>query len=76
MPERPSRWQDLGESLRRFMLRPEAPGMPFWIPNGSALLELMEAEVRKQLRKRGYEEIKTPEVLDEELWHRSGHWDN
>ncbi len=50
--------------------------MPFWLPNGSALLELMEAEVRKQLRKRGYEEIKTPEVLDEELWHRSGHWDN
>ena len=36
----------------------------------------MEAEVRKQLRKRGYEEIKTPEVLDEELWHRSGHWEN
>ena len=36
----------------------------------------MEAEVREQLRKRGYEEIKTPEVLDEELWHRSGHWDN
>jgi threonyl-tRNA synthetase len=66
----------LGPELDLFMLRPEAPGMPFWLPNGSALLELMEAEVRKQLRKRGYEEIKTPEVLDEELWHRSGHWDN
>jgi len=66
----------LGPELDLFMLRPEAPGMPFWLPNGSALLELMEAEVRKQLRKRGYEEIKTPEVLDEELWHRSGHYDN
>ena len=66
----------LGPELDLFMLRPEAPGMPFWLPNGSALLELMEAEVRDQLRKRGYDEIKTPEVLDEELWHRSGHWDN
>ncbi len=66
----------LGPELDLFMLRPEAPGMPFWLPNGSVLLELMEAEVRKQLRKRGYEEIKTPEVLDEELWHRSGHWEN
>ena len=66
----------LGPELDLFMLRPEAPGMPFWLPNGSVLLELMEAEVREQLRKRGYEEIKTPEVLDEELWHRSGHWDN
>ncbi len=50
----------LGPELDLFMLRPEAPGMPFWLPNGSALLELMEAEVREQLRKRGYEEIKTP----------------
>ena len=66
----------LGPELDLFMLRPEAPGMPFWLPNGSALLELMEAEVREQLRKRGYEEIKTPEVLDEELWHRSGHWEH
>ena len=40
------------------------------------LLALIEAEVRAQLAKRGYEEIKTPHVLDEELWHRSGHWDN
>ena len=66
----------LGPELDLFMLRPEAPGMPFWLPNGSALLELMEAEVREQLRKRGYEEIRTPEVLDEELWHRSGHWEH
>jgi threonyl-tRNA synthetase len=66
----------LGPELDLFMLLPEAPGMPFWLPNGSVLLELMEAEVRAQLRKRGYEEIRTPQVLDEELWHRSGHWDN
>ena len=66
----------LGPQLGLFMLRDEAPGMPFWLPNGTTLLHLIEAEVREQLRKRGYQEIATPHVLDEKLWHRSGHWDN
>ena len=66
----------LGPQLGLFMLRKEAPGMPFWLPNGTTLLHLIEAEVQKQLTKRGYEEIKTPHVMDVELWHRSGHWDN
>src|SRR5204862_5560433 len=66
----------LGPELGLFMLREEAPGMPFWLPNGSVLLRLIEEEVREQLRRRGYVEIKTPRVLDVELWHRSGHWDN
>ena len=66
----------LGPELGLFMLRPEAPGMPFWLPEGTVLLRLVEAEVREQLRRGGYVEIKTPQVLDEELWHRSGHWDN
>jgi threonyl-tRNA synthetase len=66
----------LGPQLGIFMLREEAPGMPFWLPNGTTLLHLIEAEVQAQLRKRGYREIATPQILDEELWHRSGHWDN
>jgi threonyl-tRNA synthetase len=66
----------LGPELDLFELRPEAPGMPFWLPQGTVLLRLIEAEVRKQLDAGGYEEIKTPQVLDTELWHRSGHWDN
>jgi threonyl-tRNA synthetase len=66
----------LGPELDLFELRPEAPGMPFWLPQGTVLLRLIEAEVRKQLDARDYEEIKTPQVLDVELWHRSGHWDN
>jgi threonyl-tRNA synthetase len=66
----------LGPQLGLFMLRDEAPGMPFWLPNGTTLLHLIEAEVQEQLRKRGYQEIATPQVLDEQLWHRSGHWDN
>jgi threonyl-tRNA synthetase len=66
----------LGPQLDLFMLRPEAPGMPFWLPNGTVLLELIQAEVRTHLRARDYKEIRTPQVLDEELWHRSGHWEN
>ncbi len=66
----------LGPQLGIFMLRDEAPGMPFWLPNGTTLLRLIETEVRDQLRKREYKEIATPQVLDESLWHRSGHWDN
>jgi len=66
----------LGPQLGIFMLREEAPGMPFWLPNGTVLLGLIEKEVREQLKRRGYKEIATPQVMDESLWHRSGHWDN
>jgi len=66
----------LGPQLGIFMLREEAPGMPFWLPNGTVLLGLIEKEVREQLRRRGYKEIATPQVMDESLWKRSGHWDN
>jgi threonyl-tRNA synthetase len=66
----------LGPQLDLFQLRPEAPGMPFWLPQGTVLLRLIEAEVRKHLAAGGYLEIKTPHILDVELWHRSGHWDN
>ena len=66
----------LGPQLGLFMLRKEAPGMPFWLPNGTTMLRTIETEVRDQLRKRGYQEIATPQVMDEGLWHRSGHWDN
>jgi threonyl-tRNA synthetase len=66
----------LGPELDLFLFREEAPGMPFWLPQGTVLLRLIEDEVRGQLDKRGYVEIETPQILDEELWHRSGHWDN
>jgi threonyl-tRNA synthetase len=66
----------LGPELGLFRLRPESPGMPFWLPEGTVLLRLIEGEVQRQLRKRGYAEIKTPHVMDVDLWHRSGHYDN
>ncbi len=66
----------LGPEQGLFMFSQEAPGMPFWLPNGTVLLRLIEAEVEEQLERRGYREIATPEVMDESLWKQSGHWDN
>ncbi len=66
----------LGPELGLFMFREEAPGMPFWLAQGTVLLRLIRERVDAQLAKRGYVEIRTPEVLDVELWHRSGHYDN
>ena len=66
----------LGRELGLFMFRPESPGMPFWLPQGTVLLRLIQDEVDAQLEKRGYAEIKTPHIMDVELWHKSGHYDN
>src|SRR5918995_354892 len=66
----------LGPELGLFLFREEAPGVPFWLPDGTRLLRGIEAEVRAQLDRRGWLEIQTPQVLDEQLWHRSGHYDN
>jgi threonyl-tRNA synthetase len=66
----------LGPQLDLFMLREESPGMPFWLPQGMILLGLIEEELRSHLTRGGYDEIKTPQLMDVELWHRSGHWEN
>ncbi len=66
----------LGPQLGLFTMRPEAPGMPFWLPQGTVFLDLVEAEVKKHLDRGGYVRVDTPQILDEELWHRSGHYDN
>ncbi len=66
----------LGPQLDLFIFREESPGMPFWLPQGTVLLKLIRAQVDAQLAKRGYVEIRTPEVMDVDLWHRSGHYEN
>jgi threonyl-tRNA synthetase len=66
----------LGPQLDLFLFREESPGMPFWLPQGTVLLRLIRAQVDAQLAKRGYVEIRTPEVMDVDLWHRSGHYEN
>jgi threonyl-tRNA synthetase len=66
----------LGRELDLFSFQPEAPGMPFFHPNGVILYDAVVDLLRGMLQKRDYVEVKTPIILNEELWHRSGHWDH
>ena len=66
----------LGKELDLFMLQDEGPGFPFFLPKGMVIRNILEDFWRKEHRKNGYQEIKTPIILNEELWHRSGHWDH
>lgn len=66
----------LGKQLDLFHLQEEAPGMVFWHPNGWTLWQQIEQYMRRVLNEAGYQEVKTPLVMDRQLWERSGHWDN
>lgn len=66
----------LGRELDLFMMTDEGPGFPFFLPKGMVLRNELENYWRELHRKYGYQEIKTPMILNEELWHRSGHWDH
>ena len=66
----------LGKELELFMIAPEGPGFPFFLPKGMVLRNVLEDFWRKIHIENGYQEIKTPMILNEELWHRSGHWDH
>ena len=65
----------IGKKLDLFHLQEEAPGMVFWHPRGWALYQVIEQYMREVQNSNGYEEIKTPLVVDRSLWERSGHWD-
>ena len=66
----------LGKELDLFSILEEGPGFPFFHPKGMVIRNVLEDFWRKEHKKNGYEEIKTPIILSEELWHRSGHWDH
>ncbi|SHH73630.1 threonyl-tRNA synthetase [Sporobacter termitidis DSM 10068] len=66
----------LGRELDLFALFDEGPGFPFFFPKGMVIRNELESYWRELHRKCGYQEIKTPIILNEELWHRSGHWDH
>ena len=66
----------LGKELDLFMLAEEGPGFPFFLPKGMILRNVLEDFWRKKHMENGYQEIKTPIMLNEDLWHRSGHWDH
>ena len=63
----------LGRSLELFHFQEEAPGMPFWHPNGKTIFTQIENYLREQQIQKGYQEIHTPSILDISLWKKSGH---
>ena len=66
----------LGRELDLFSIQEEGPGFPFFHPNGMIIRNTLEDFWRKEHEKAGYLEIKTPIILNKELWQRSGHWDH
>ncbi|WP_175989171.1 threonine--tRNA ligase [Bacillus sp. Marseille-Q1617] len=64
----------LGAQLELFMSMEEAPGMPFFLPKGMVIRNELERFWKEEHRKAGYEEIKTPVMMKQELWEQSGHW--
>lgn len=66
----------LGRELQLFLFSEEAPGMPFYLPNGTIVRNELEQFSREVQRSRGYEEVKTPLMMNQRLWEQSGHWDH
>lgn len=66
----------LGKALDLFHFQEIAPGMVFWHANGWVIYQEIEQYIRDRLNKSGYQEIKTPQLVDRTLWEKSGHWDN
>ncbi|WP_373974539.1 threonine--tRNA ligase [Chitinibacter sp. SCUT-21] len=66
----------IGKQLDLFHMQDEAPGMVFWHPKGWTLWQTIEQYMRRKLNQHGYDEIRTPMVMDRTLWEKSGHWEN
>jgi len=66
----------LGKELDLFSLHEEGPGFPFFHPKGMIIRNILEDFWRREHKKRGYQEVKTPIILHENLWKQSGHWDH
>jgi threonyl-tRNA synthetase len=66
----------LGKQLDLFHLQDEAPGMVFWHPKGWIVWQQVEQYLRRVLGESGYQEVRTPLVMELTLWKRSGHWDH
>ncbi len=65
----------LARKLDLFHLQDEAPGMVFWHPKGWSVWQVVENEIRSIMQNHGYQEIRTPQVVDKKLWEKSGHWE-
>ena len=67
--------RNLGVQLKLWHLQEDAPGMVFWHPRGYAVYRVLEDYLRRKMRRAGYAEVRTPQLLPKEFWGRSGHWD-
>lgn len=65
----------LAKKFDLFHMQEEAPGMVFWHANGWAIYQVIEQYIRKIINRDGYQEVRTPQIVDRTLWERSGHWD-
>jgi len=65
----------IGKDLDLFSFHEEGPGFPFWHPKGIILFGELEKFIREENKKRNYGEVKTPPILNKNLWLTSGHWD-
>lgn len=65
----------IGKEMDLFHFQEEAQGMVFWHAKGWSIYRELENYVRRKITKAGYEEVKTPQLLDRKLWESSGHWD-
>lgn len=65
----------IAKQLGLFHIQEEAPGMIFWHPKGWVLWQTVEQYMRRMFVKYGYQEVKTPQIVDRSLWEKSGHWE-
>jgi len=65
----------IGNQLDLFHQQEEGPGMVFWHPRGYAIYRVIEDYIRRRMRRAGFREIKTPQLLARSLWEASGHWE-
>ena len=66
----------IGKEMDLFAIYEEGPGFPFFMPKGMVIRNELESFWKSEHRKRGYQEIKTPLIMNEQLWRTSGHWDH
>ncbi len=65
----------IAKNLDLFHMQEEAPGMIFWHANGQVIYQQIKSYISQKLVERGYDEIATPQLVDLDLWKKSGHWD-
>lgn len=66
----------IGKALNLFHMQEQAPGMVFWHSNGWTIYQVLEQYMRQVQKDNGYQEVKTPQIVDRSLWEKSGHWEN